>query len=129
MTITAHWKASRIASAPLTYALMSLSLLSLLPRDRFGVSITIAAHGISTSCPRISAMSLWCSSAIKIPTKRELQDMLAKVPQTWRPLLVTAILTGLRTSELRALTRDHVDLDAKVLHVRQRADAFNKIGQ
>jgi len=57
--------------------------------------------------------------------------MLAKVTQLaprWRPLLVTAMLTGLRPSELRSLTWSAVDLDAKVLQVRQRTDRFNQIG-
>ena len=45
-----------------------------------------------------------------------------------RPLLVTAIFTGLRASELRGLTWDAVDLERKVLTVRQRADRWNTIG-
>jgi hypothetical protein len=57
--------------------------------------------------------------------------MLTKVTQLsprWRPLLITAMLTGLRPSELRGLTWSAVDLDAKALEVRQRADRFNRIG-
>ncbi len=45
-----------------------------------------------------------------------------------RPLIVTAIFTGLRASELRGLRWADVDLDAGVIHVRQRTDRFNKIG-
>jgi integrase len=41
---------------------------------------------------------------------------------------VTAIFTGLRASELRGLTWDDVDLDRRVLTVRQRADRWNTIG-
>ena len=40
----------------------------------------------------------------------------------WRPLLLTAIFTGLRASELRGLRWADVDLDKRELHVRQRAD-------
>ena len=47
----------------------------------------------------------------------------------WRPLLVTAIFTGLRASELRGLRWEDVDLAAGELHVRQRADRFNEIGK
>jgi integrase len=46
----------------------------------------------------------------------------------WRPLLLTAIFTGLRSSELRGLQWADVDLKRAVLHVRQRADRFNTIG-
>src|SRR5262249_28707257 len=45
-----------------------------------------------------------------------------------RPLLLTAIFTGLRISELRGLRWDDVDLKRSELHVRQRADRYNKIG-
>ena len=63
-----------------------------------------------------------------LPTKDEARDILATVEGRWRPLLVTAIFTGLRASELRGLTWDGVDLKTKDIHVRQRADRYNKIG-
>ena len=47
----------------------------------------------------------------------------------WRPLLLTAIFTGLRASELRGLRWDDVDLRRGELHVRQRADRYGKIGR
>ena len=47
----------------------------------------------------------------------------------WRPLFLTAIFTGLRASELRGLRWDDVDLKRGELHVRQRADRYNKIGR
>jgi integrase len=50
------------------------------------------------------------------------------VPISWRPLLITAIFTGMRASELRGLTWKHVDLKAGVLQVRQRADRWQQIG-
>ena len=46
----------------------------------------------------------------------------------WRPLIVTAVLTGLRCSELRGLTWEHVDFTAGVIRVRQRADLRNTMG-
>jgi integrase len=46
-----------------------------------------------------------------------------------RPLLLTAIFTGLRISELRGLRWDDVDLKRSELHVRQRADRYNAIGR
>lgn len=61
------------------------------------------------------------------PTMAELRALLT-VQGARRPLLVTAIFTGLRASELRGLTWDDVDLGEAVLHVRQRADRWNVIG-
>src|SRR5215831_17068654 len=43
--------------------------------------------------------------------------------------LIVAIFTGLRSSELRGLRWDDVDLEAKELHVRQRADRYNVMGK
>jgi integrase len=43
-------------------------------------------------------------------------------------LLVVAAFTGLRASELRGLRWSDVDLTRKALTVRQRADAWKKIG-
>jgi integrase len=52
----------------------------------------------------------------------------AKKPRH-RALLLTAVLTGLRASELRGLRWSDVDyLKAEELHVRQRADRYNAIG-
>jgi integrase len=65
---------------------------------------------------------------VDIPTKDEIRAMLAHAPGRLRALLVTAVFTGLRASELRGLTWDDVDLDRGVLAVRQRADRWNRIG-
>lgn len=70
----------------------------------------------------------------EIPTKDEIRSILAATstiwPPTlpWRPLIVTAIFAGLRSSELRGLTWDHVDLVAGVIRIRQRADYLNRMG-
>ena len=62
-----------------------------------------------------------------MPTKDELRAMLDKVSDRWRPLIVTAIFTGMRASELRGLPWENVDLDEEVIRVRQRADAWGTI--
>jgi len=62
------------------------------------------------------------------PSKTEINKMLQTVSSRWRPLIVTAIFTGMRSSELRGLRWDDVDFDAKVIHVRQRADAWGAMG-
>lgn len=66
-----------------------------------------------------------------IPTIEEIRSIrtvLDSIGGRWRPFILTAIFTGLRASELRGLRWQDVDLDGKVLHVRQRADRFNAIG-
>jgi integrase len=63
-----------------------------------------------------------------IPTREEVKAIVAALQGPWRPLLLTAIFTGLRASELRGLRWSDVDLLGAVLHVRQRADKFNAIG-
>ena len=45
-----------------------------------------------------------------------------------RPLLLTAIFTGLRSSELRGLRWSDVDLKKNCVTVGQRADRYNVIG-
>jgi integrase len=65
---------------------------------------------------------------VDIPTKNEIRAMLNAAEGRWRPLIVTAVFTGLRASELRGLTWNDVDLKAETLTVRQRADRWNTIG-
>jgi len=65
---------------------------------------------------------------VDIPSKDEIRALLAHAQGRWRPLVITAVFTGLRASELRGLRWDDVDLDRAVLTVRQRADRWNTIG-
>jgi integrase len=65
---------------------------------------------------------------VDIPTKDEIRLMLHHAKGRWRPLIVTAIFTGLRASELRGLRWEDVDLAGETLTVRQRADHWNVIG-
>ena len=64
-----------------------------------------------------------------IPKPEEIKAIIANAPARWRPLLVTAVFTGLRASELRGLRWQDVNLKAGELHVRQRADRFYMIGK
>jgi integrase len=66
-----------------------------------------------------------------IPTPAEIKRLIEAAKDTRRrTLLLTAALTGLRASELRGLRWTDVDLKtAGELHVRQRADRYNAIGQ
>lgn len=65
---------------------------------------------------------------VDIPTPQEVKAIVGAAKAQWRPLLLTAIFTGLRASELRGLRWADVDLSRRELHVRQRADRFNVLG-
>jgi integrase len=67
-------------------------------------------------------------AGVDFPTMAELNTLIDKAQGRWRPFIVTAIFTGMRQSELRGLTWANVDLDKGVIHVRQRASQWNKIG-
>jgi integrase len=66
---------------------------------------------------------------VDIPTREEVKATVEAAQGRWRPLIVTAIFTGLRASELRGLRWADVDLDKRAINVRQRADIFNQIGR
>src|SRR5262249_6965556 len=64
-----------------------------------------------------------------IPSPAEIKRLVATAQDDRRrALLLTATLTGLRASELRGLRWKDVDFKAGELHVRQRADRYNRIG-
>jgi len=79
---------------------------------------------------------------VRTPTKTEVKELLAaldiraqnptqQIARAWRryrALLMTAVHTGMRASELRGLSKRHIDLAEKVIHVRQRADETGIIG-
>jgi integrase len=65
---------------------------------------------------------------VDIPTPDEVRAIVAVLEGRWRPLLLTAIFTGLRASELRGLRWIDVDLKEGEIHVRQRADRYHQIG-
>jgi len=67
---------------------------------------------------------------VEIPTPKEIGALIAALDRNphWRPLILTAALTGLRASELRGLPWKNVDLKRGELHVRQRADRYGVIG-
>jgi integrase len=66
---------------------------------------------------------------VDIPTRDEIKAIIAALQGHWRPLLLTAIFTGLRASELRGLRWSDVDFDKREIRVHQRADRFNEIGK
>jgi integrase len=66
---------------------------------------------------------------VDIPTREEIKAIVEAAKGRWRPILLTAIFTGLRASELRGLRWADVDLEKRALHVRQRADRYSAIGK
>ena len=67
-------------------------------------------------------------SRVAIPTREDLNLLLSHAGDDFKPLLMTAILTGLRASELRGIVWENINLKGAVLTVSQRADKFNQIG-
>jgi integrase len=66
---------------------------------------------------------------VDIPSPAEIRAIVEHTRGRWRPLLLTAIFSGLRASELRGLCWSDVDFRRSELHVRQRADRYNTIGK
>lgn len=64
-----------------------------------------------------------------IPSRDEVKALLAVASGRWRPFLLAAIFTGMRASELRGLAWSAVDLEGKLVHVRQRADRYSDMGR
>jgi len=65
---------------------------------------------------------------IVVPARADLKAMIAAASDKERPLILTAITTGLRSSELRGLRWQDIDLAAGTITVRQRADQWGQIG-
>jgi integrase len=66
---------------------------------------------------------------VDIPMPEEVKRIIgAALPGRQRAILVTAAFTGMRASELRDLVWADVDLKKGEIHVRQRADRYNVIG-
>ena len=66
---------------------------------------------------------------VDIPTAQEVRAFVSALTGRWRPILLTAVFAGLRASELRGLRWDDVDLERREIHISQRADRFNTLGQ
>jgi integrase len=65
---------------------------------------------------------------VDIPTRDEIKALVAALEPNWRPLLITAIFTGMRSSELRGLRWQDVDFGKSQIRVSQRMDQFRKVG-
>jgi len=56
----------------------------------------------------------------RVLTQTELARLFAACPRRYRPLLLTGAFTGMRLSEVLALSWDHVDFPAGVIHVHHQ---------
>jgi integrase len=65
---------------------------------------------------------------VDIPTRQEIKSIVDHLQGRWRPIILTAIFTGLRSSELRGLRWVDIDLKKNELHVRQRVDQYRAFG-
>ena len=68
---------------------------------------------------------------IVIPPKEHLRALLVTAEEEYpdyRPIIMTAIFTAIRSSEMRGLRRVDVDLRAGEITICQRADAWGEIG-
>jgi integrase len=66
---------------------------------------------------------------VRVPEKDEVRRLMEGASNGFRPLLAVAVLCGLRASETRGLRWSDVDFENQLIHVRQRADAFNELGE
>jgi integrase len=66
--------------------------------------------------------SVGTTRAKRVLSNDEIVNLIEATPVRYRPLVVTAIFTGLRVGELLGLTWADVDLDRGFIHVRKQLD-------
>lgn len=97
-----------------------------------GLVIRNAVHEVSRARTSRPASETRAKARLRvgvdIPTNDEVKALLRAAAGRYRPLLVTAIFTGMRASELRGLKWDDVDFPKGEVHVRQRADRYQNLG-
>lgn len=62
------------------------------------------------------------------PTKAEIRALIENAPERNKPLIMTALFTGMRMSELRGLTWAAIDFARSIITVRNRADRYCEMG-
>jgi integrase len=65
---------------------------------------------------------------VEIPTKEEIRAILEAAPADFQPMLMTAVFSGLRASELRGLRWSDIDLKGATISVNQRVDQWGNAG-
>ena len=88
-----------------------------------GQLFTNAAHGVRViKSSRISHVA-------PVPSKEAIRGLIEAAEEDFKPHLIVSALGGLRASELRGLRWQDVDFEKGFIHIRQRADAYNKMGE
>jgi integrase len=64
-----------------------------------------------------------------VPSKETIRALIETADDDFKPHLIVSALTGLRASELRGLRWQDVDFEKGFIYVRQRADAYNQMGE
>jgi len=88
-----------------------------------GQLFTNAAQGVRViKSSRIDHMA-------PVPSKEAIRALIEAADEEFKPHLIVSALGGLRASELRGLRWQDVDFEAGFVRIRQRADAYNEIGE
>jgi integrase len=117
---------ANMSRAMATKVLTSLKSLLRDARRRGNVAQNVALD-VSISPDKRGKQKL--KIGIDIPSPEEIKRIVHAATGKDRPFMLTAIFTGLRSSELRGLRWHDVDLKKGELHVRQRADRYRVMGE
>jgi integrase len=90
---------------------------------RRGLAVTIPTQDLDLDLPERD------DPRAVIPSKAELQRIIAGAKGRWRAPILVAIFCGLRASELRGLFWIDVDLEGGLIHVQRRADDSHRLGK
>jgi len=66
--------------------------------------------------------------SLDIPSRAEIKAIVDNLEPRWRPVILTLIFTGLRSSELRGLRWSCIDFAKNELYIRERVDQFGTFG-
>jgi integrase len=121
-----HNDGAKRSSAMAKRVLVSLGTMLADAQER-GLVATNAVRGMKRDRKKKTDQRRKLKIGEDIPSTDEINAIIANVSDNWRPIILTAIFTGLRASELRGLSWKDINLKAAKLDVNQRADRKKKI--
>jgi integrase len=68
-------------------------------------------------------------AGVDIPSRDEIRAIVTALDGRWRGIILTAVFTGLRSSEMRGLRWSCIDFAKSELHVRERVDQYGAFGK
>jgi integrase len=113
-------------SRPMARKVLGSLKMLLSDAQRRGLAAMNAAQAVKIDARKRDKGKL--AVGVDVPTKAEVKSILAAATGRWRPLLVAAAFTGLRSSELRGLRWEDMDFEQRVIRVAQRIDQWNRVG-